>query len=51
MVPVSLQLENVTNWKNSWTERGKSEVSFYKMPIITDGNQLYVFGREKSKSK
>ena len=42
-------LENVPNWKDQWTEYKKQEIKYDGMPMITEGNNLYVFGRQKKK--
>jgi hypothetical protein len=40
-------LENVPVWTSSWKPYKKQETNFHKMPILTEGNFLYVFGRQK----
>ena len=42
-------LEHIPSWKNEWIKYKGKEVNFYEMPILTEGKNLYVFGRERVK--
>lgn len=44
-------LEHVPCWQDKWTSYQEREVNFFEMPIITEGKQLFVFGRERANDK
>lgn len=47
---MTTSLEHIPNWNTGqWDEYRKQELSFDGLPIITEGKNLYVFGRQKKK--
>lgn len=42
-------LEHIPSWKAQWQDYRKQEVVYDGMPMLTEGSNLYVFGRQKKK--
>ena len=42
-------LEHIPSWKSQWQDYRKQEVVYDGMPMLTEGSNLYVFGRQKKK--
>lgn len=47
--PVTFSLEHIASWKSQTKPYRNQELCHDRMPMITDGEQLYVFGRNKLK--